>query len=162
MKGQNVLIRARIQTSRAQGNKMCFLNLRQRTHTVQGLVSVSEGKISKQMVKWVAGLQDESIVLLQGSVTVPPEVITSATVGDVEIHIDQVCLLSIHMKGPFDLIVTQIHLISGLDARLPFSLDDASRAESELENTEAQFNKVLLDTRLNNRVFDLRVCRLSI
>lgn len=89
MKGQSVLIRARIQTSRAQGNKMCFLSLRQRTETVQALVTVAEGKISKQMVKWTAGLADESVVLVEGSVTVPPEIIKSATVGDVEIHIDQ-------------------------------------------------------------------------
>jgi aspartyl-tRNA synthetase len=54
------------------------------------LVSVAEGKVSKQMVKWVASLQDESIVLVEGSVTVPPEIIKSATVGNVEIHVDQV------------------------------------------------------------------------
>lgn len=72
---------------------MCFLSLRQRTDTVQALVSVSEGKISKQMVKWVAGLQDESIVLVEGTVTVPPEIIKSATVGNIEIHVDQVCAL---------------------------------------------------------------------
>lgn len=69
---------------------MCFLSLRQRTETVQALVTVAEGKISKQMVKWTAGLQDESVVLVEGSITVPPEIIKSATVGDVEIHIDQV------------------------------------------------------------------------
>lgn len=70
---------------------MCFLNLRQQTDTVQALVSVAEGKVSKQMVKWVASLQDESIVLVEGTVTVPPEVIKSATVGSVEIHVNQVC-----------------------------------------------------------------------
>jgi len=75
---------------------------------------------------------------VEGSVTVPPEIIKSTTVGDVEIHIDQ------------------IHLISAPDMRLPFSLDDASRAESEIETPGAQFNNVLLDTRLNNRVLDLR------
>ncbi len=47
---------------------------------------------------------------------------------------------------------------SEVEGVLPFSLDDASRPEAELEDTEAQFNKVHLDTRLNNRVLDLRVC----
>jgi aspartyl-tRNA synthetase len=48
--------------------------------------------------------------------------------------------------------------VSGLEGRLPFTIDDASRAESEKEaNPDAQFNRVLLDTRLNNRVVDLRV-----
>lgn len=49
-------------------------------------------------------------------------------------------------------------MISGLEGRLPFSIDDASRADGEKDdNPDAQFNRVLLDTRLNNRVVDLRV-----
>jgi aspartyl-tRNA synthetase len=55
------------------------------------MVSVAEGKVSKQMVNWVAGLQDESIVLVEGIVKTPLQIIKSATVGNVEIHIDQVC-----------------------------------------------------------------------
>ena len=88
--GQPVLLRARVQTSRAQGSKMVFLNLRQRTDTVQALISVTPEKISKQMVKWAASLADESIVLVEGIVKKTPELIKSATVGDVEIHIEQV------------------------------------------------------------------------
>jgi aspartyl-tRNA synthetase len=51
----------------------------------------------------------------------------------------------------------QMYLISGIDGKLPFSLDDASRPDSEIESSEVQLNRVLLDTRLNNRVVDLRV-----
>lgn len=36
-------------------------------------------------------------------------------------------------------------------------MDDASRAESDLADTEKQYKNILLDTRLNNRVLDLRV-----
>ncbi|EGN98604.1 hypothetical protein SERLA73DRAFT_89528 [Serpula lacrymans var. lacrymans S7.3] len=136
--GQRVLIRARIQTSRAQGSKMVFLNLRQRTDTVQALLTVTPEKVSKQMVKWAASLADESIVLVEGSVKKSPEIIKSATVGDVEIHIDQ------------------LFLISAIEGRLPFSLEDASRPENAGETAETQFNKVLLETRLNNRIVDLR------
>ncbi|KAJ7225463.1 hypothetical protein GGX14DRAFT_420617 [Mycena pura] len=141
--GETVTFRARVQTSRAQGNKMVFLNLRQRTHSVQALVTVTPEKVSKQMVKWVAGLADESIVLVQGTVKTSPEPIKSASVQDVEV------------------LVSQIHLISGIDGRLPFSLEDASRPDTEELPSEAdaevrQFNRVLLDTRLNNRVVDLR------
>ncbi|KAG7450457.1 aspartyl-tRNA synthetase [Guyanagaster necrorhizus] len=136
--GETVLFRARVQTSRAQGNKMVFLNLRQRTDSVQALVTMTPEKISKQMIKWTAGLADESIVLVQGVVKKTPELIKSASVADVEVHL------------------FQIHLVAGLDARLPFSLDDASRGDAEVEAAETQFNKVLLDTRLNNRVLDLR------
>lgn len=45
--------------------------------------------------------------------------------------------------------------MAGVESRLPFSLEDASRSETTPE-VEGQFNRVLLDTRLNNRVFDLR------
>jgi nondiscriminating aspartyl-tRNA synthetase len=136
--GETVLLRARVQTSRAQGNKMVFLNLRQRTDSVQALLLVTPEKVSKQMVKWAAGISDESIVLVEGVVKKSPEPIKSASVDDVEVH------------------VSQLHLISGIEGRLPFSLEDASRADEEVATSETQMNRVLLDTRLNNRVIDLR------
>jgi hypothetical protein len=40
---------------------------------------------------------------------------------------------------------------------LPFNMEDAGRAASEYEKEGAEFNKVLLDNRLDNRVLDLRV-----
>lgn len=136
--GKTVVIRARVHTLRGQGNKV-FLKLRQRTDSVQALLSVEEGKVSKLMVKWAAGLSSENIVLVEGIVQKSPEEIKDATIKDVE------------------LVLTRIHLISGLEGRLPFSIDDASRAENEKDdNPDAQFNRVLLDTRLNNRVVDLR------
>ncbi|KAI0757052.1 aspartate-tRNA ligase [Daedaleopsis nitida] len=139
MDGQTVLLRARVQMSRAQGSKMVFLNLRQRVDSVQALLSVAPGKVSKQMAKWAAGLQLESIVLAEGIVKRAPEIIKSATVGDVELHL------------------TQLHLISGLETVLPFTVDDANRPEPpETEAEDVQFKRVLLDTRLNNRVVDLR------
>ena len=90
MDGQTVLIRARVQTSRAQGSKMVFLNLRQRIDSVQAVLISAPEKVSKQMVKWAASLQDESIVLVEGTVKKSPEIIKSATVGDVELHISKV------------------------------------------------------------------------
>ncbi|KAG7099271.1 hypothetical protein E1B28_001131 [Marasmius oreades] len=136
--GETVLFRARVHASRAQGNKMVFLNLRQRTDSVQALVMVSPEKISKQMVKWAASLADESIVLVEGVVKKTPEPIKSASVEDVEV------------------LVIQIHLISGVERRLPFTVDDANRPDADIDAEGAQFNRVLLDTRLNNRVIDLR------
>ncbi|THH16744.1 hypothetical protein EW146_g3944 [Bondarzewia mesenterica] len=135
--GQPVLIRARVHTLRAQGNKMVFFNLRQRIHSVQALLIVTPEKVSKQMVKWAASLGNESIVLVEGVAKAAPEEIKSATVSDVEIHIDK------------------IHLIAGLEGRLPFTIDDAQRPDAD-EAIDAQFSRVLLDTRLNNRVVDLR------
>ncbi|PPQ88619.1 hypothetical protein CVT25_010195 [Psilocybe cyanescens] len=135
--GEPVILRARVQTSRAQGNKMVFLNLRQRTDSIQALLVVTPEKISKQMVKWAGSLADESIVLIEGVAEKTSEPIKSATVSDVEIH------------------VSKIHLIAGLDSRLPFTVEDANRPEQDA-NAEVQYNRVLLETRLNNRVIDLR------
>ncbi|KAA1468219.1 aspartyl-tRNA synthetase [Dentipellis sp. KUC8613] len=135
--GQTVLLRARVHTLRAQA-KVVFINLRQRTDTIQAVLSITPEKVSKLMIKWTAGLQDESIVLVEGIVKKAPEEIKSATVRDAEIQIEQ------------------IHLVSGLTERLPFTIDDAQRPESDVADNDAQFNRVLLDTRLNNRVVDLR------
>jgi len=69
---------------------MVFLNLRQRTDSVQALLTVTPEKVSKQMVKWAAGLADESIVLIKGIATKTQEPIKSASVSDVEIHVEKV------------------------------------------------------------------------
>ncbi|KAF9654373.1 aspartate-tRNA ligase [Thelephora ganbajun] len=136
--GQTVLFRARVNTSRAQGNKMVFLNLRQRTDSVQALLTVAPGKVSKQMAKWAASLAIESIVLVEGIIQKSPEPIKSASVSDVEV------------------LISQIHLISGLETTLPFTVEDANRPEKEIGTSEQQLNRVLLDTRLNSRIVDLR------
>ncbi|KAG8992715.1 aspartate--tRNA ligase dps1 [Tulasnella sp. JGI-2019a] len=136
--GKSVLFRARLQTSRAQGSKMVFLHLRQRLSSIQALVAQTPTTISKHMVKWTASIDSESIVLVEGVCQAPMEEVKSVSVGNVEV------------------LITKIHLIAGVDGGLPFSFDDASRAEEEYEKEDAKFNKVLLDTRLNNRVFDLR------
>ncbi|XP_048857854.1 aspartate--tRNA ligase, cytoplasmic-like [Brienomyrus brachyistius] len=57
---QLLWIRARIHTSRAKG-KQCFLVLRQQQFNVQALVAVGE-HTSKQMVKFAANINKESIV----------------------------------------------------------------------------------------------------
>lgn len=80
---------------------MVFLNLRQRIDSVQALLTVTPEKVSKQMVKWAASLQDESIVLVEGIVKKSPEAIKSASVGDVELHLSKVSFIASKvMIGP--------------------------------------------------------------
>ena len=69
---------------------MVFLNLRQQTDSVQALLISAPEKVSKQMIKWAAGLADESIVLVEGIARKTQEPIKSASVSDVEVHISQV------------------------------------------------------------------------
>lgn len=87
--GKTVTIRARVHTLRGQGNKV-FLKLRQRTDSVQAMLSVEEGKVSKFMVKWASGLSDESIVLVEGIVQKSPEEVKGATIKDVELILTRV------------------------------------------------------------------------
>ncbi|KAF9896773.1 aspartate--tRNA ligase dps1, partial [Lobosporangium transversale] len=117
---------------------MCFFQLRQNSNTIQGLVVYNESTVSKQMVKFAQGITSESIVLIEGTIAKPVEPVKSCTVQDAEIAI------------------SQLFVTSEAQERLPFNLEDASRPETEFEREDAQFSKVSLHTRLENRVFDLR------
>jgi len=68
---------------------MIFFELRQQTDTVQALLQQS-AKVSKQMYKFSASINPESIVLLRGEVKKSPIEISATTVKDAEIHISQV------------------------------------------------------------------------
>ena len=157
--GETILMRARVQASRPTGSKLCFFVLRQASRTVQAIVAADESTISRQMVKFACSIPSESIILVEASVVKAQEFVKSCTVGDVEL---QVCQLWVENEA--------------VD-RIPFSLDDATRPdphhlkhldvdgvqneaneEEEQSKTEEEGKiiRVKLDTRLNNRVIDLR------
>ncbi|KAM0749398.1 aspartyl-tRNA synthetase [Meredithblackwellia eburnea MCA 4105] len=131
--GQHVIFRARLQTSRAQGSKMVFLVLRQQTQTIQALVQVEPETVSKHMVRYAEHINAESIVLVEGTVQKPLELVKSCTVQDAEVKI------------------SKIHVISEAPLTLPFTMADATRAAESADGPV-----VALDTRLDNRVLDLR------
>jgi len=136
--GKEVILRARVQNSRAQGAKMVFLVLRQGFETIQALLQVAgDGSVSKQMVKWAAGISNESIVLVHGTVKKVGEEIKSASVSDAEIHI------------------TKIYIVSEAPAQPAILFEDASRSEAKAQ--ELGLPEVALATRLDNRILDLRV-----
>lgn len=132
----NVWIRARFHTVRARG-KQCFIVLRQREFTVQGLVNVSD-TISKAMVKFSSNISKESIVDLEGTVVdVGKKGVAGCTQGDVE------------------LLVSQIWIVSVAVSQLPLQIEDASRPEKS-DDPESLKIRVNQDTRLDNRILDLR------
>lgn len=136
--GTEVCFRARVHNTRQQGATLTFLTFRQQSELIQGLVKVNkeDGSVSKQMVKWCGSLNLESIVLVRGVVAKVDELIKSATIQDLEIH------------------VKEIFIISETPETLPILLEDASRSEREAE--DAGLPVVNLDTRLDARVIDLR------
>ena len=69
LKDQEVLVRARLHTSRASG-KMCFIVLREQFATVQSVLAVND-IISKGMIDYARRIPKESIVDIKARVTVP-------------------------------------------------------------------------------------------
>ena len=120
---------------------MVFFHLRQRLSSIQAIVAQTPTTISKQMIKFCGSIADESIVLIEGVCQAPVEPVKSTTVHNVEV------------------LISRIHVVATVEGMLPFSFDDASRPEEEYEKEDTTYNRVNLDTRLNSRVFDLRVSR---
>uniref|UniRef100_A0A1I7VKB6 Aspartate--tRNA ligase, cytoplasmic n=2 Tax=Loa loa TaxID=7209 RepID=A0A1I7VKB6_LOALO len=137
LEGQEIWIRGRLHTSRIKG-KTCFIIIRQRMCSIQGMLFVGE-EISKQMLKFVGNISKESIIDIRGVVKKVEQKITSCTQKEVELH------------------VTQLFVVSAAEPRLPLQIEDAARLKEEDKNTEeSSLSVVNLDTRLDNRVLDLR------
>lgn len=95
--GKTVKLRGWIQNSRMQGAKMCFVEVREeRDWAIQGVVAASkEGQpVSKQMVKWIGGLNLEGFVLLEGKIEKPLEPVKSVRVSNYELHITKCYIIS--------------------------------------------------------------------
>ncbi|XP_053997855.1 aspartate--tRNA ligase, cytoplasmic [Hylaeus anthracinus] len=135
LENQTVWVRGRLHTSRAKG-KQCFIVLRQQSYTVQGLAAVNE-KISKQMIKFISNITKESIVDVEAVVKRVPSKIESCTQKDVEVHVEK------------------IFVVSAAKPQLPLQIEDASRPVGETDDNALNI-KVNQDTRLDNRVLDLR------
>uniref|UniRef100_A0A0R3RHH8 Aspartate--tRNA ligase, cytoplasmic n=1 Tax=Elaeophora elaphi TaxID=1147741 RepID=A0A0R3RHH8_9BILA len=140
LEGQEIWIRGRLHTSRTKG-KTCFIIVRQRMHSVQGMLFVGK-EISKQMLKFVGNISKakfESIIDVRGVVRKVEQEITSCTQREVELHI------------------TQLFVVSAAEPRLPLQIEDAARIKEEGKSAEdSSLSVVNLDTRLDNRVLDLR------
>ncbi|MCL4142827.1 UNVERIFIED_CONTAM: hypothetical protein GTU68_013861, partial [Idotea baltica] len=132
--GKNIIIRARLHTSRAKG-KQCFFTLRSKAQTVQCVLAVGKN-VSKQMLKFVGNIPKESLIDVEGKVVGVSQKIESCTLQDVEIH------------------VSKVFVVSSSASRLPLQIEDAMRPETE--DAEGLQIRVSQETRLDNRVLDLR------
>jgi len=131
---KRVTIRGRLHTSRAKG-KQCFFVVRQQQTSVQCLAFVNE-VVSKQMVKFIAHISKESIIDVEAVVKKVGEKIESCSQQDIELYVEQVWV------------------VSASDPQLPLQIEDAGRRiTDENEENRATVNQ---DTRLDNRVLDLR------
>jgi len=137
LSGQCVWVRARLHTSRATG-KQCFFVLRQQQKSVQCLAAADDKEISRQMVKFIARVAKESIVDVRAVVKAVQQPVESCTQKNVELH------------------AQEVWVTSAAEPKLPLQIDDASRrVEPEGQGDGPQIT-VNQDTRLDNRVLDLR------
>ncbi|KAK3693610.1 tRNA synthetases class II-domain-containing protein [Podospora appendiculata] len=103
--GKTVELRAWIQNARMQGAKMAFVELREEGNwTIQGVIAANaEGTISRQMVKYVGGINPESFVVVEATVEKPLEPVKSCKVSNYELHIKK-CF--VHAAAPAALGLT--------------------------------------------------------
>ena len=140
--GLEISFRASVENARNQSAKLSFLVFRQGSATIQSVVAASD-KLSRQMVKFSGSIPSESIVLVHGLVKKTPEPVKSATIGHLEIH------------------VKKLYIVAKADSQLPMQVEDAERpipvdGEEEAQEEFSGRPNVTLNTRLNNRVIDLR------
>ncbi|KAL6639782.1 hypothetical protein ACP70R_022604 [Stipagrostis hirtigluma subsp. patula] len=139
--GRPVLVRGAAHAIRPVSKKMAFVVLRQSMSTVQCvLVASADAGVSTQMVRFATALSKESIVDVEGVVSLPKEPL-KATTQQVEIQ------------------VRKIYCINRAIPTLPINLEDAARSEAEFEKAEQAGEKLVRvgqDTRLNYRAIDLR------
>ncbi|XP_041019504.1 aspartate--tRNA ligase 2, cytoplasmic [Juglans microcarpa x Juglans regia] len=140
LRDRYVLVRGRAQAIRAVGKNMAFLVVREKGFTVQCVVTAQPDSVSRQMVKYAAGLSRESIVDIEGVVSVPTVPIKGAS-QQVEVQ------------------VRKIFCVNKAMPTLPINIEDAARSETEIEKAlqaGEQLVRVNQDTRLNYRVLDMR------
>ena len=124
---------ARVHEVRLQAQN-CFLELRQDGHSVQAFVN---GKaLGKSMVVFAGGISRESIVRVHAVLCDAPTRIKACSVHDRELH------------------VKEMYVLSRADPKLPIQLEEKvpSGGDGAMEHHAA------LQTRLDHRVLDLRVC----
>ncbi|KAM3338674.1 hypothetical protein P3S68_030760 [Capsicum galapagoense] len=133
LKDQAILIRGRVHTIRPVIKKMAFVVVRERGFTAQCVLNVKPELVSLQMVKFATSLSKESIVDIEGSVSIPAKPITGCTQQQVEVQI------------------SKLYCVNRAVPTLPINIKGAARSEKG-----EQLVRVNQDTRLNFRILDIR------
>jgi len=139
--GPQVVFRGVVENARKQSANLAFLVLQSGLSTIQGVVQKSE-TLSKHMVNFVGSVPAQSVVVLHVVVKKPKEPVHSCTIQNLEVH------------------VKKLYVESRAEAQLPMQVADAERpipGEGQEEQQEEDGRPIVtLNTRLNNRVIDLR------
>ena len=139
--GPHVVLNADVANARSQSASLAFLVLQHGYETIQAVVAKSE-TLSKQMVKFAGSIPSQSVVRVHVLLKKPKDPVKSCTIQHLEVHIKK------------------LFIISKADSMLPMQVEDAERpipVEGEEEQAGEEGRPlVTLNTRLNNRVIDLK------
>ncbi|KAK5117675.1 hypothetical protein LTR62_005098 [Meristemomyces frigidus] len=138
--GQVVVFRARLHNIRKLSAHLMFVELRQQTATIQGILR-EHGAVSEHFLYWAEHLHVETVVKVKGVIQEPKAKqgeIIGVSIHNLEIHIHE------------------MHVEAAPNEPLPFTVHEAevSKAETEIEGDTR--HRVSDRARQANRIIDLR------
>ncbi|OCK95216.1 aspartyl-tRNA synthetase-like protein [Cenococcum geophilum 1.58] len=137
------VFRVAVANTRSQSAKLAFLTLSQGLESIQMVVAETPEYVSRPMIKFAVNIPPESICTVFGVVKRTSEKIQSTTIQDFELQARRIYIVS---KAQLPLP------LQPADSEGPLPLEDKAPTT---EVSQAQ-PLVSLNTRLNNRVLDLR------
>ncbi|KAI9656941.1 MAG: hypothetical protein M1831_004489 [Alyxoria varia] len=170
--GPRIIFRAVVENAREQSAKLTFLMLGHRLSTIQAVVAASDS-LSRQMVKFAKNISPQSQVLVHASVKAPKELVKSATIKHLEVHVQRLFVIA-RAETPLPVQVEDCERAlpeeavekekSGKENESAVAGDAAASSAAGQYEKQAQKQKeepdnrplVALHTRLNNRTIDLR------
>ena len=135
------VFRVAVANTRSQSAKLAFVTLSQGVDSIQMVFAEAPGSVSRPMIKFAVSIPPESICTVFGVVKRTTEKIQSTTIQDFELHARKIFIVS---KAQLPLP------LQPADSEGPLPLEDKDLT------AEVSQPLVSLNTRLNNRVLDLR------
>ncbi|CAK4032242.1 Aspartate--tRNA ligase, cytoplasmic [Lecanosticta acicola] len=138
--GKMVCFRARIHNMRKLSAHLMFIELRQQTHTIQGILH-EHGSVSQHFVYWAEHLHVESVVVVKGVVQEPKAKqgeIIGVSIHNLEIHIHE------------------MHVEATPSEPLAFTVHEAEVSKADTQQEGDTRHRVSDRARQNNRIIDLR------
>ncbi|EMC93523.1 hypothetical protein BAUCODRAFT_37211 [Baudoinia panamericana UAMH 10762] len=138
--GDVVLFRARLHNIRKLSAHLMFVELRQQTATIQGVLH-EHGSVSAHFLYWAEHLHVETVVRVRGVIQEPKAQqgeVLGVTIHDIEIHIHE------------------MHVEAQPSEPLPFTVHEAEISKAETEQEGDTRHRVSDPARQANRIIDLR------
>lgn len=138
--GKMVCFRARIHNMRKLSAHLVFVELRQQTATIQGILH-EHGSVSPHFVYWAEHLHVETVVLIKGVVQEPKSKqgeIIGVSIHNLEVHIHE------------------MHVEATPSEPLAFTVHEAEVNKADTQKEGDTRHRVSDRARQNNRIIDLR------